>query len=55
MAWNCTRDDDLEQSLLKQRLFRKLRDKEIPDLVTLTKIAHSVIREDLERDDPIIG
>ncbi|MDH4361975.1 MAG: hypothetical protein OEW33_14730 [Nitrospirota bacterium] len=41
--------DDLEQSLLKQRLFRKLRDGEIPDLVTLTKIAHSVIREDLER------
>lgn len=41
--------DDLEQSLLKQRLFRKLRYGEIPDLVTLTKIAHSVIREDLER------
>lgn len=41
--------DDLEQSLLKQRLFRKLRYGEIPDLVTLTKIAHNVIREDLER------
>lgn len=41
--------DDLEQSLLKQRLFRKLRYGEIPDLVTLTQIAHSVIREDLER------
>lgn len=41
--------DDLEQSLLKQRLFRKIRYGEIPDLVTLTKIAHSVIREDLER------
>jgi hypothetical protein len=41
--------DDLEQSLLKQRLFRKLRYGEIPDLVTLTKIAHMVMREDLER------
>lgn len=41
--------DDLEQSLLKQRLFRKLRYGEIPDLVTLTKIVHSIIREDLER------
>lgn len=41
--------DDLEQSLLMQRLFRKIRYGEIPDLVTLTKIAHSVIREDLER------
>ena len=41
--------DDLEQSLLKQRLFRKIRYGEIPDLVTLTKIAHNVIREDLER------
>jgi hypothetical protein len=41
--------DDLEQSLLRQRLFKKIRYGEIPDLVTLTKIAHSVIREDLER------
>jgi len=41
--------DDLEQSLLKQRLFRKIRYGEIPDLINLTKIAHSVIREDLER------
>ena len=41
--------DDLEQSLLKQRLFRKLRYGEIPDLVTLTKIAHTVILQDLER------
>jgi len=41
--------DDLEQSLLKQRLFRKLRYGDRPDLVTLTKMAHTVIREDLER------
>ena len=41
--------DDLEQSLLKQRLFRKLRYGDMPDLVTLTKMAHTVIREDLER------
>lgn len=41
--------DDLEQSLLKQRLFRSLRYREPTDLVTLTKVAHRVIREDLER------
>jgi hypothetical protein len=41
--------DDLEQSLLKQRLFRKIRYGEIPDLVALTKVAHTVIQEELER------
>ena len=41
--------DDLEQSLLKQRLFRKLRNGKVPDLVSLTKIAQNIIREDLER------
>ena len=41
--------DDLEQSTLKQRLFRKLRYGEVPDLVSLTKIAQNIIREDLER------
>lgn len=41
--------DDLEQSLLKQRLLRKLKYGEIPDLVNLTKIAHAAIVEELER------
>jgi hypothetical protein len=41
--------DDLEQSLLKQHLFRKLKYGDIPDLITLTKIAHEVILEELER------
>ncbi|HBP88907.1 MAG TPA: hypothetical protein PKK23_15100 [Nitrospirales bacterium] len=41
--------DDLEQSLLKKRLFRKLGQGEVPDLVSLTKIAQNIIREDLER------
>ena len=40
--------DDLEQSLLKNRLFRKIEDGAIPDLVELTKIAYEVILEDLE-------
>lgn len=41
--------DDLEQSLLTQRLFGKFGFGEIPDLVTLTKITQHIIREDLER------
>ncbi len=41
--------DDLEQSLLKQRLFGKFDFAEIPDLVTLTKITQEIIKEDLER------
>jgi len=41
--------DDVEQSLLKHRLFRKIRYGDVPELVTLTKIAHGVILEDLER------
>ncbi len=40
--------DDIEQSLLKQRLFRKIRYGDVPDLATLTQIAHGVILEDLE-------
>ena len=40
--------DDVEQSLLKHRLFRKIRYGDFPDLVTLTKIAYEVILEDLE-------
>lgn len=41
--------DDIEQSLLKQHLFRKLTYGDIPDLLSLTKIAYSVILEELER------
>jgi len=41
--------DDLEQSLLKQRLLEKFDFTEIPDLVTLTKITQQIIRRDLER------
>ncbi|MFQ5651249.1 MAG: hypothetical protein ACE5IY_15025 [bacterium] len=39
--------DDIEQSLLKHRLFRKIRYGDLPDLVALTKIAYEVILEDL--------
>jgi hypothetical protein len=41
--------DDVEQSLLKQRLIGRIRYGEVPDLVTLTKLTHDAIREDLER------
>ena len=41
--------DDVEQSLLTQRLFREFGFGEIPDLVTLTKATQHIIREDLER------
>lgn len=41
--------DDLEQSLLMQRLFGRLGFTEISDLVTLTKVTQRIIREDLER------
>jgi hypothetical protein len=41
--------DDLEQSLLKQRLFRHIRYGDVPDLPRLTRVAHAVILEDLER------
>jgi len=40
--------DDIEQSLLKQRLLRKIRYGDIPELENLTKIAYRVILEDLE-------
>ena len=40
--------DDIEQSLLKHRLFRKIRYGDIPDLITLTKATYEVILEDLE-------
>lgn len=41
--------DDLEQCLLKQHLFRKLTYGDIPDLLSLTKIAYAVILEELGR------
>jgi hypothetical protein len=41
--------DDMEQSLLKQRLIPLIRYGEVPDLVTLTRAAEAAIREDLER------
>jgi len=41
--------DDLEQSVLKQHLLRKLRYGEVPNLLSLTRIAHAVILEELER------
>lgn len=41
--------DDLEQSLLKQRLFGKMGLAEIPDLLSLTKVTQQVIKNDLER------
>lgn len=41
--------DDLEQSILKQHLLRKLKYGEVPNLLSLTRIAHAVIVEELER------
>lgn len=41
--------DDLEQSLLKQRLLKEIRYGDVPDLVTLTRLARQVILQDLER------
>ena len=41
--------DDLEHSLLTQRLEGKFGLGEVPDLVTLTKITQQIIKEDLER------
>ena len=40
---------DIEQSLLKQRLFRKIKYGQVPDLATLTKFTHEIILEDLQR------
>jgi limiting CO2-inducible B/C-like protein len=41
--------NDVEQSLLTQRLFGKFGSAEIPDLITLTLATQHIIREDLER------
>jgi hypothetical protein len=40
--------DDIEQSLLKHRLLRKIRYGEVPELAALTKAAYNVIVADLE-------
>jgi hypothetical protein len=40
--------DDIEQSLLKHRLFSKIRYGEVPDLARLTQLAHEAVIEDLE-------
>lgn len=41
--------DDLEQSLLKRHLLRKFRYGDVPDLLSLTRITHAIILEELER------
>ena len=41
--------DDIEQSLLKQRLLRKIPYGEVPELAELTRTAYGVILEDVER------
>lgn len=41
--------DDIEQSILKTKIFEKLEYGEKPDLVRITKITHEIIKEDLER------
>jgi hypothetical protein len=41
--------DDIEQSVLKAQLLRKIRYGDVPDLLSLTRIAHLCILEKLER------
>lgn len=41
--------DDIEQSIIKTKIFEKLEYGEKPDLVRITKITHEIISEDLER------
>jgi hypothetical protein len=41
--------DDIEQSALKRYLLRKIRYGDVPNLLSLTRIAHAVILEELER------
>lgn len=42
-------DDDLEFSLMRRRLFKKLGAGERPDIVLLTHLTHDAIAEDLAR------
>lgn len=41
--------DDVEQSVLKQHLLLKLRYGDVPDLLSLTRIAYAAIVDELER------
>ncbi|MFK7900947.1 MAG: hypothetical protein AB8B61_09340 [Cyclobacteriaceae bacterium] len=41
--------DDIEQSILKTKIFEKLTYGDKPNLVEITKITHDIIKEDLER------
>lgn len=41
--------DDIEQSILKGKIFDKMKYGKKPDLVEITKITHEIILEDLER------
>lgn len=41
--------DDIEQSIIKTKIFESLTYGQKPDLVEITKIAHDIIRQDLER------
>lgn len=41
--------DDIEQSILKTKIFEKINYGDKPNLVEITKITHDIIREDLER------
>jgi len=41
--------DDIEQSILKRHLLGKLRYGDVPDLLSLTRIAHGIILEEIER------
>ena len=41
--------EDVEQSLVKQRLLREIPYGHVPDLLELTKITHKAIHADLER------
>lgn len=41
--------DDIEQSILKTKIIEKLNYGDKPDLIQITKIAHEIITEDLER------
>jgi Limiting CO2-inducible proteins B/C beta carbonyic anhydrases len=41
--------DNLEQGLLNQRLFRNMKYGEGSDVVTLTKLAYSIILQDVEK------
>lgn len=41
--------EDIEYTMLKQRLFKKIKFGQVPSLVELTKIALATIEEDLEK------